>query len=82
MINKINHYEDDQITELVQYDEYWEKYVYYEAHHDMYQELVYVWKMVFCKDSSSRPSANELLHLKWMQEMEISNAILIMTISS
>ena len=38
----------------------------------MYQELVNMWKMVFCKDSSSRPSANYLLNLKWMKEMELS----------
>ena len=69
---KIGNYKDEQITDLVDYDEYWDKYSYYQEHHDMYQELVYMWKMVFRSDSSSRPSANELLHLKWMKEMEIS----------
>ena len=79
---KVGRYEDNQITELVNYDEYWDKYGYYETHHDMYQELVYMWKMVFRKDSSSRPSANELLHQKWMKEMELSNDILFIMITS
>ena len=69
---KIGYYEDNQITELVQYDDYWDKYGYYQEHHDMYQELVTVWKRVFRKDSSSRPSAADLLRLKWMQQMQLS----------
>lgn len=74
---QIGRYEDKQITELVDYDEYWDKYSYYQEHHDMYQELVNMWKMVFRKESSSRPSANELLHQKWMKEMELSNEIFV-----
>ena len=73
LLLKVGFYEDHQITELVQYDEYHEKYNY---HYDMYQELVYMWQLVFRKDSSSRPAANQLLNLKWMKEMELSNAIL------
>ena len=76
------YYEDNQITELVQYDEYWDKYGYFETHHAMYQELVNMWKMVFRKDSSSRPSAKYLLNLNWMKEMEISNTILSIMITS
>jgi len=72
LLLKIGYYEDSQINELVQYDNYWDKYSYYPEHHDMYKELVYMWKKVFCKDSSSRPTANDLLSLKWMQEMELS----------
>lgn len=75
---KIGNYEDDQITELVEYDNYWDKYSYYEEHHEMYQELVNMWKAVFIKDSSSRPSAKKLLSMKWMQEMELSNVIMMM----
>ena len=71
LLLKIGYYEDDQITKLVQYDDYWNKYWHYQKHHDMYKELVCMWKVVFCKDSSSRPSANYLLNLKWMKEMEI-----------
>ena len=41
----------------------------------MYQELVHMWKMVFCKDGAFRPSAKELLKLKWMEEMKLSNPI-------
>ena len=74
---KIGCYEDDQITELVQYDEYWDKYSYYSDHQEMYEELVHMWKIVFRKDSSSRPSANELLHQKWMKKMEIGNDIFV-----
>ena len=69
----------------MEYDssEYWDKYSYYEEHHDMYQELVNMWKMVFCKESSSRPNAHYLLNLKWMREMEIrkwSHFVIIQTI--
>lgn len=70
LLFKIGHYEDNQITELVQYDKYWDKY---QEHHDMYRELVDMWKIVFHEDSSSRPSAKELLNLKWMQEIKQSN---------
>ena len=69
---QVGFYEDNQINELVDYDssEYWDKYSYYDTHHDMYQELVNMWKKVFRKDSSSRPSAHYLLNLKWMREMD------------
>ena len=76
LLLKVGFYEDHQITELVEYDEYREKYNYHPDHYDMYQELVLMWKLVFRKDSSSRPAANQLLNLKWMKEMELSNVIL------
>ena len=47
LLLKIGCYEDDQITELVQYDEYWDKYSYYQEHQEMYEELVHMWKIVF-----------------------------------
>ena len=75
LLLKVGFYEDNQITELVQYDEYMEKYNYHPDHYEMYQELVYMWQWVFRKESSSRPAANQLLSLKWMREMELSNAI-------
>jgi len=65
---KVGSYED--ITDLIQYDDYWDRYSYYE-NHDMYQELVDMWKMVFHKGSSVQPNASNLLNLKWMQKMEI-----------
>ena len=42
----------------------------------MYQELKHMWKMVFCKDSASRPSTKELLNLKRMEEMKLSNSLI------
>ena len=39
----------------------------------MYGELVDMWNMVFCKDSSSRPSASDLLSMRWMRKMEHGN---------
>ena len=39
----------------------------------MYGELVDMWKMVFRKDPNSRPSAADLLSMRWMQRMELGN---------
>ena len=71
LLHKIGCYENDCLTELVQYSEYWDKYNDCPDHFDMYQELVNMWKMVFVKDRSCRPSASYLLTLKWMKEMEL-----------
>jgi len=64
-------YEDDQITYIIVYDDYWDKFNYSQEHFEMYSELVDMWKKVFCKDPSSRPSASELLSMKWMRRMEL-----------
>ena len=79
--HKIGFYENDRITELVQYSEYWDKYNDYPNHFDMYQELVNMWKMVFVEDRSRRPSASYLLNLKWMKEMELCNAIILFVVA-
>jgi len=71
LLLQVGYYEDHQITDLVAYDEYWEKYNYCQQHCEMYGELVDMWKIVFCKDSSSRPSASDLLSMKWMMKMEL-----------
>ena len=76
LLLKVGFYEDHQITELVEYDEYHEKYNYHLDHYDMYQELVFMWQLVFRRDSSSRPATKQLLSLKWMKEMELSSTIL------
>ena len=82
MAIKVGSYEDSIITDLIQYDDYWDRYSYYENHHDMYQELVNMWKMVFRKDSSVRPNASNLLNLKWMQKMEIGKLLLLLLFTS
>ncbi|XP_065883364.1 uncharacterized protein [Dysidea avara] len=67
---KIGFYEDHQITDIIEFDDYRDKYNYYQQHCEMYGELVDMWNMVFCKDSSSRPSASDLLSMRWMRKME------------
>ena len=81
LFHKIGLYENDCITKLVQYSEYWDKYNDYPDHFDMYQELVNMWKMVFVEDRSRRPSASYLLNLKWMKEMELCNTIILFVVT-